>query len=253
MRFLLILSLVCVLSCGGPHTASPASLPDLFVEQTVSPDTGSHQGYATDGDSHFLFDTRRILKRADDAIWQITAVNDTPFIGLPLYNHLGDGDYFEGYLYVAAERYVSCSDHSSAAVIVFNAETLARNRVITLSEGQEISGVAVDPDERKLWVSSYCDGSQLWVYDLDTMQLVRTVTLSPPVPNIQGFAYRKGVFFLAQNTGTLRKLSLDGSSVQVYHTNSPGAHEGLDYSQAEIRWLIDEGLGQQKVHFLVPK
>jgi DNA-binding beta-propeller fold protein YncE len=180
-------------------------------------------------------------------------VNETPFNGLTGYDHLGDGDYFENKLYVPAEQYVSCSNHGNSAVLVFDSGTLARVSVFPLHGNQEVSGVVVRPESRQLWVSSYCDGSQLWVYDLDHMSLLRTVQLSPVVPAIQGLGYHDGFFYLAQNSGTIRRMYLDGVSEQVYATDSPGAHEGLDYSQGELRWLIDEGPGEQKIHFLVPK
>lgn len=235
------------------HLAQPA--PQSLIEQSISPDTGGHQGYATDGTSHFIFDTGRILTRAGDVSWRITRVNDSPFAGLSGYNHLGDGDYFERKLYVPAEHFVSCTDHSKSTILVFDSTTLERTAVIELAEGQEVSAVAVRPAARQLWVSSYCDGSLVWIYDIDDIDRVhleRTVRLSPAVPGIQGLAFRDGFIFLAQNSGAIRSMYLDGVSSQVYQKSSSGEPEGIDYSQDELRWLIDEGLGQQKVHYLVP-
>ena len=245
---ILLLSLV-LLGCG----AVSRSPENLFTDVSQSPDTGCHQGYATDGTSHFLFDTHRILKRANDATWHITGVNDTPFAELTSFDHIGDGDYFEGALYVPVEHYTSCTDDSNPAIFLFNATTLVRTQVIDLPIAQEVSGVAVRPESRELWVSSYCDGSLLRVYDVDTFTLKRTVSLHPALKNVQGLAYRDRVFYVAQNDGTLMRVTLDGATQQVFKTDFPGAHEGLDYSQRELRWLIDGGLGKQKVHYLVPK
>ncbi len=222
----------------------------LFTDASQSPDTGCHQGYATDGVSHFLFDTRRILKRADDATWHITGVNDKPFSGLTGYDHIGDGDYFEGFLYAPVEHYASCTDYSNPAVFLFDASTLVRTRVISLPVAQEVSGVAVLPAARELWVSSYCDGNQLWVYDVDTFELRRVVKLTPALATVQGLAYREPLFYIAQNDGTLFEVTQNGRTTLVFKTDSPGAHEGVDYSQQELRWLIDQGLAEQKIHFL---
>ena len=109
------------------------------------------------------------------------------------------------------------------------------------------------PDARELWVSSYCDGSQLWVYDSDTFELKRTVPLRPVLHDIQGLAYRDDTFYVAQNDGILMHVTLEGATKEVFKTDSPGAHEGVDYSQRELRWLIDEGFGEQKVHYLKNK
>jgi hypothetical protein len=225
----------------------------LFTDQSQSPDIGCHQGYATDGVSHFIFDTHRILKRANDATWHITGVNDTPFEGLTDFDHIGDGDYFEGKLYAPVEQYTSCTNDSNPAIFVFDASTLVRTRVVDLPVAKEVSGVAVLPATRELWVSSYCDGSSLWVYDIDSFELKRHLPLEPALSRVQGLAYREPYFYVAQNDGRLFRVSLDGDARAVFKTNSPGAHEGLDYSQGELRWLIDEGFGQQKIHFLVPK
>ncbi len=247
-RALILVIALVLLGCGAVSRAPE----NLFTDISQSPDTGCHQGYATDGTSHFLFDTHRILKRADDATWHITGVNDTPFAGLTGFDHIGDGDYFEGKLYAPVEHYTSCTNDSNPAVFVFDAATLVRTQVIDLPVAQEVSGMAVLPESRELWVSSYCDGSQLWVYDVDTFELKRTVSLYPGLNNVQGLAYRSGNFYVAQNDGTLMSVTLDGSTRQVFKTDFPGAHEGLDYSQNELRWLIDGGLGKQKVHYLKP-
>jgi hypothetical protein len=250
IRALILLGILIFTGC----VAASRGTEHLFYEAWQSPDTGCHRGYATDGISHFLFDTHRILKRADDASWHITGVNDTPFESLTGYDHMGDGDYFEGKLYAPVERYNNCGiDHANPAIFVFDATTLVRTRVIPLQGTEEVSGVAVLPGTRELWVSSYCNGSRLWVYDVDTFVFKRSVTLKPGLVAVQGLAYRDPYFYIAQNEGSLFRATVEGETLRVFKTDSPGAHEGLDYSQKELRWLIDEGLGEQRVHFLVQK
>ncbi|MGE5111652.1 MAG: hypothetical protein ACM3JB_12385 [Acidobacteriaceae bacterium] len=250
VRAFIVLSILLLLGCGaigrGPE--------NLFYEVSQSPDTGCHQGYATDGISHFLFDTHRILRRADDATWHITGVNDSPFEGLSGYDHIGDGDYFEGKLYAPAERYINCgTDHANPAIFIFDAETLVRRQVVPLQGTEEVSGIAVLQEARELWVSSYCDGSRIWVYDVDTFAFKRYVGLHPLLSAVQGLAYRAPYFYVAQNEGSLFRVTQEGETVRVFKTDSPGAHEGLDYSQKELRWLIDEGFGEQRVHYLFAK
>ncbi len=250
LRPLILLASLFLVACGAEHSLFSKY---LFTDQSQSPDTGCHQGYATDGTSHFLFDTRRILKRDNDATWHIIGVNDTPFAGLTGYDHIGDGDYFEGTLYAAVEHYKSCLDHANSAIFLFDASTLLRTRVVALPLAEEVSGVAVLPSSRELWVSSFCNSSKLWVYDIDTFELKRTVSTAPALLNVQGLAYREPYFYVAQNNGKLFQVTQDGATRLAFQTTSPGAHEGLDYSQSELRWLIDEGPGQQKIHFLVPR
>ncbi len=248
LRTLALLSSLFLIGCAAIHPSI-----NLFTDLSQSPDTGCHQGYATDGTSHFLFDTHRILKRANDSTWHIIGVNDTPFEGLTGFDHIGDGDYFEGLLYAPVEHYTNCTDQSNSSVFVFNASTLVRSRVVLLSGAEEVSGVSILPDRREIWVSSYCNSAMLWVYDVDNLELKRTVPLNPALMNVQGIAFREPYFYAAQNDGRLFRIAQDGKATLVFQSASPGAHEGLDYSQGQLRWLIDEGLGEQKVHFLVPK
>ncbi len=245
--FVSTLLLITFLGCS-----SPAPTGRRFTEVFTSPDTGAHQGYATDGRVHYLFDTQKISVRADDPAWTLLRANSTPFAGLTGFNHLGDGDYFESRLYVPAERYVSCDDHDNSAIAIFDVSSLERISLVPLPDGPEVSSIAVDTSSRELWISSYCDGARLWVYDLDSFELKRTVPLSPAVNGIQGIALRSGEVFLAQNDGRLQQLSPSGSLRQVYETNGPGAHEGLDYSQQELRWLIDKAEADKRVHYLIP-
>jgi hypothetical protein len=76
-----------------------------FHETFVSPDIKCHQGYATDGTNHYTFDNQTIYKWRNDLNWSLIASNNTPFAGVPGLNHFGDGDYFQGKLYIVAENW----------------------------------------------------------------------------------------------------------------------------------------------------
>ncbi|MGZ4816645.1 MAG: YncE family protein [Terriglobales bacterium] len=213
----------------------------------------AHQGYATDGKVHFLFGSKQVEKRANDGTWSVLAANSKVFVGTGGFDHLGDGDYYDGKLYVVAEYYKSCSEFSNPAIFVFDADTLKRLSVHKLAENQEVSGVAVDPGSQELWVSSFCDSSQVWVYDLTTMLLKRTVPLQPSLLHIQGIALGPDAFYLSKQEGSIWRMSRTGQTEGVYSTNIPGSHEGLDYSQPHLAWLIDSGVGKRFIYFLGPK
>ena len=62
-------------------------------------------GYATDGRRHYLINTDKIYKY--DANWNCIDSNTTPFAGDALLDHMGDGAYANGKLYIPAERFYS--------------------------------------------------------------------------------------------------------------------------------------------------
>lgn len=257
-KYILVIALIsaALVSCGGGTGATAPSTPPLpvhyeFAEVSQSPDTGAHQGYATDGTVHFMFDTAGVQRRAD-AAWNLLKSNSQPFNGLTGYNHLGDGDYFEGKLYVVGEYYKSCDEHSQASLFIFDSNSLERTQVVDWSaDGTEMSSVAVNADTRELWVSSFCDFDHIRVYDLDTFAFKRSITLNPSIRAIQGIAARDGSAYLADTYGGLYRMSSDGSTMLVYRTNLKEAeHEGIDYSQNDLRWLIDAGATEKRVHML---
>ena len=91
-----------------PLQAQNRRLAD-YREVYVSPDVKCHQGYATDGTNHYTFDNQVIYKWRGDQKWSLIASNNTPFAGISGLNHFGDGDYFEGKLYIVAEFWASCT------------------------------------------------------------------------------------------------------------------------------------------------
>ena len=236
---------------SGSSISAPAVPPDQFSLVFTSPDVDVHQGYATDGTFHYLLDTDRIIKR--DGNWSVVTQNTTPRAGTSGTNHMGDGDYYHGMLYLPEEHYTGCNDFSNQAVFIYDAANLQRISVIPVAGDHEMSGLAVDPDHSEIWITSFCDGSKIWVYDLLNLELKRTVPLQPNVSKIQGIAYRNNEFYLSKHEGSIWKVTREGVATQVYKSPLTAVHEGLDYSQSELRWLIDGGTGNKKLYYLSPK
>jgi hypothetical protein len=74
------------------------------------------------------------------------------------------------------------------------------------------------------------------------------------VPLCQGVSYRSGVFYLVSGQGYIATFDTSGASLGVVarhdlqYENAP-ISEGLDCTQGEIRWLLDNGTGERRVHF----
>ena len=254
---LLLLALFCPAVRGQQSPSN--SLPALEVSHVqnqitfISPNTFSHQGYATDGTNHYTFDNQAIY-RWNGADWALTASNASVFQGAAWLNHLGDGDYYNGEIYVVAEFWSSCGNYTNQSLLTFDAATLQLLSVHNVAaDGHEVSGLAVAPGDGPngtIYVTSYCDGSKIWEYDLSTFALIGTLSLSQPILYIQGITWADGKFYISQDSGSIYALDYSGNVSQVYFNSVPGSHEGLKYVQGQIRWLIDSGPGRKFIYYV---
>jgi hypothetical protein len=226
----------------------------------VSPETNSHQGYATDGTYHYLIHTTSLKKCNDDAGWTTAATNATPFSGLSGYDHLGDGSCYNGHLYVVGETYSNCT-FSNQSIFVFHTLDLTRDSVHDISaQNHEASGLAIDTVNSIIYVCSYCDGSMLWKYSLGTMAYVGTVILrNSNIYHIQGIAFRNNLIYVSQDNGCIFTVTLNGTKdtgyTKIVWSNSFAdstafvSFEGIDYTQNTLRILMLNAAASSKVKY----
>ena len=239
---------------------APSSLPALKATRVqpgitfISPNTFCHQGYAFDGTNHYTFNNQAIYVWSNDLSWTSIASNTSVFTGISGIDHLGYGDYYNGQLYLVAENWSSCGNYTNQSLVTFDAKTLQRLSVHNVSaDAHEVSGLAVAPTDGTngiIYVTSYCDGSKIWEYDLSTFALIGTLPLSQNLPNIQGIAWANQLFYISLDSGNIYSMDYSGHVALVYSTSLPGSHEGLKYVQGQIRWLIDGGPGHQLIYFI---
>ena len=226
-----------------------------YTEVYVSPPTGAQQGYAVDqAGNNYLFDTTAIYEM--NPSWSTVYTNSSPFTGLTAgITHLGDGEYYGGKLYVPAETWIGCPS-TNQTIAVYSANVsglpLLSSRNIS-ADNHEVSSIAVGPSGTSLYVSSFCDGSKLWIYDSTSLTLTGTLTLSTTIPLIQGISYNSSAnqFVISsdnpnETVGYLYYVSMSGTVTGPFYTVPvTGELEGVDYTQGNIRYLIN-----QQVHFL---
>jgi hypothetical protein len=217
------------------------------------PFTASQQGWATDGTYNYTFDTRVIYKRNNDAPWSAVTYNASPFTGLtPGVDHLGDGEYYNGKLYLPVENYgyAGGCTFMYQTLAVYSATVsglpLVNSRNI-VADGHEVSAVAVVPSQNALYVSSFCDGSKLWIYDMNTLTLTGTLPLSVNIPQIQGLSYNaaSNSLFMSADTnwgGEIYQVSLAGAVTPVYQIMTKGEVEGIDFTQANLGYMLNDNV-----------
>ncbi|MCK5475085.1 MAG: hypothetical protein KAI71_00700 [Candidatus Pacebacteria bacterium] len=131
--------------------------PDVGQYELVqqSPDINAHQGITTDETYFYLFHTDFIKKV--DKNWNEIDINRNVFseIGGGI-NHLGDGDYHNGKLYIPVEYWDNHNNFRSQHIAIWDASDLSYIGKYDISaQGHEVAGVTVSNDQ--VFVVSFYD------------------------------------------------------------------------------------------------
>lgn len=230
-----------------------------FTKTYVSPSLGKyvHQGYATDGRRHYLINTDKIYKY--DANWNCIDSNTTPFAGDALLDHMGDGAYANGKLYIPAERFYS-GPVSRQTILVFDTTSglpLSSTNDVSASvpAGEELGAMEVAGNT--IWTASYTNGTLFRKFSRKSFGYIGSFTLLQNIPLVQGIAQKAGVMYVSSNYGMLFAVDTSNGYTEHIYTEQFGglgfaSHEGLDYSQSTLRWLLDNTYPDQKIYYLTP-
>jgi acyl-CoA thioesterase-1 len=223
--------------------AKPGALVPPLV--AVSPIKAT-QGYATDGSVHYMFSSTDIA--AYDKDWHLLWQNKSPFESMPPgVAHIGDGDVYQGEIYAPVETYKSCDDNTQQRIAIYDAKDGSFKRYTDLSGfGHEVSAVTIVPSTQSMYVSSFCESDRVYQYDLKTMRPLAPLLLSAPITKIQGIAWseKRKQFAITsdsppQKIGYIWGVSPTGRVSLLYTIPQTGELEGVDYSQDQIRYLMD--------------
>ena len=195
-----------------------------------------------------------------DSHWNVVAENNDPLIGYEWkVNHIGDIAVYQNDLYLGVELFIE-GEAENIQIAVYDGDTLERKYLFPLhtESGQtECSGIAVDPENRIVYLSSWADdvsGSFLYMYDLDTGEYKGTLPMDPAPGSIQGVAYHDGKLYVTCDDGeadddepdNLYRLDIakDFSTATVVKERSftdvkeQGEAEGLCFDENTGQFLI---------------
>ncbi|HEY5539854.1 MAG TPA: hypothetical protein VIL41_00190 [Coriobacteriia bacterium] len=230
------------------------SIQQAAIEVTTSPNVSAHQGVASGGGFYYVFHTTRITRY--DQSWNATGTIDHPvgwWNGF-IEPHLGDGCYYDGKLFVVAENY---PDISNQQIMVFDATTLRYIKRFWTYQHHEVSSVTVADlgDGPVLVVSSFLDSTRLFTYRIEDGAYLGSLALQPsPHIGIQSVAFGDGLLYLcagrSSGTGYLYAATPSGQTRLLYTRRSLGAHEGLDFYDGRLLWLVDRGVSGSLVYYL---
>ena len=184
---------------------------------------GGRQGICTEGGYYWVSGSGTLEKY--DSKWNLVAENKEPFKGYTLeVNHIGDIDVYNNELYLGVE-YFNDGEGKNIQVAVYDGDTLELKRVFPFRSdtGQlECSGIAVDPDSRTVYLTSWIDdGSSgyLYMYDLDSGDHKGKLKLDPSQKWLQGVAYYDGDLYITSDDGDADDDADDDAPDHMYRVD----------------------------------
>jgi len=227
----------------GSNSEKNYEIGQTFTKVGESPDTDSHQGVAASADYYYTFHTNRIDKRSKGD-WSVVLQNTNPFEGMVGVDHVGDGDYYDGKLYVPVEHWASTTDYGNQYIAVYDADTLQLLEAHDISQyGHEVASLVVVPEDNAIYVVDYSDtGAKVYKYSLTNFALQDTITLSQAIKYAQGIEYKDGLFYISAEDGKLYVVQKDGTVIASYALVSASYNnEGLAWDGNKLLWTQDEG------------
>jgi hypothetical protein len=251
---------------AGPevHAQTAATVPGVFPNTNMVysfPALGFAQGTCNDGVNPFWFGTTGIRRLHPDysirnegpALYRADITNGLDGFGTL---HLGDPDYYQGYIYTPMEAAVGAPKGSvNVDVTLFVATNLAHRIAISVSNYQsEISAVCIDPvlsNSVALFACNWASTSpndgiyEYRVNNLTNLTFVRVLPLTQYIRYLQGIICIGGMLYVIGDNGPSGELyqvnPTNGVVVHLAQLNLDGEKEweGLDYYQGFL--VANEG------------
>ena len=159
------------------------------------------QGIAIDREFYYVSDTKALYKY--DKKGNLIMQNLQPFQDPARANHFGDIDIFNGEIYCGIEKF-EYGRGQNIAISVYDAKTLKWKRDINWepASGQvEVSGVAIDRQNKRVWLSDWVDSRYVYCYDLETGKYFTKMQCRPTPYWCQGIFIADGKMLFAADDG----------------------------------------------------
>ncbi len=193
----------------------------------------SSQGVTNDGE-YFYFSGNKNLSKASMETGEICRVTSNA-IPKELQdkgcNHIGGLSYYDGVIYAAVE---DGPDYLNSFIVLYDAETLKyTGTYYELPHELHIEGVpwcAVDVERNYLYTAEWSNATVLNVFNLDTLELVKTIPLSEPIDRIQGAEMFDGKLYMScdELNDMKRIFSLDVETGKVEVVFARNIGEGFE-------------------------
>ena len=250
----MLLSLTALVTlCGCSKTKAA-----LQFELKEAHPVAGRQGICTENGCYWVSGSGTLTKY--DSNWNVIAENTDPFEDYELeVNHIGDIDVYKNELYLGVEYFMD-GEGKNIQVAVYDGDTLKLKRVFPFrpDTGQlECSGIAVDPDTRTVYMTSWIDDTSsdyLYMYDLDTGDFKGKLKMDPAPKWLQGVACHDGKLYVTSDDGDADEdapdhmyridVSKDGTTGNVTLVKTfddvtrQGEIEGLTFDEDNGQFLL---------------
>lgn len=160
----------------------------------------SSQGVTNDGEYYYFSGNKNLGKASMETgeICRITTNAIPQELKDKGCNHIGGLSYYNGMIYAAVE---DGPDYLNSFIVLYDAETLKyTGTYYELPHELHIEGVpwcAVDAERNYLYTAEWTNATVLNVFDLNTLELVKTIPLSEPIDRIQGAEMFGGKLYMS--------------------------------------------------------
>ncbi len=217
----LIMSGLMLLSNGLNFIFNGDIYPYESVDSTIGLDTlAKSQGITTDGES-WIFSGKSALIKVNIETEKITAANLNPFKELKDtgVSHIGGISYYNGLVYVSME---DSKKWNSPVVAVFDSETLKfTGKYIIFDTELMFRGcpwVCCDSERHCFYVANSKKTTEIYCFDIDTFEYIKTIPLESEIKAIQGAEMYKGFMYAATNDSTraVYKVDVENGKYEKY-------------------------------------
>lgn len=257
-----LISAIMMLVVGADEKDTPAPVGAEVISKTTYVLYDQHmtsQGVTNDGE-YFYFSGKKNLGKADIETGEIFLIT-TNAIPDELedmgYDHIGGLSCHDGIVYAAVE---DGPDYERSCIVLCDAETLKyTGKYYPLPYELHTEGVpwcAVDAEKNYIYTAEWTNATVLNVFDLDTLELVKTTPLSQPVDRVQGAEMFGGKLYMSCDELDGNKhiycVDVESGDVQAAFTRNVGAEieaEGMtvyaDENGEPVFCVLDRGSRRQ--------
>lgn len=244
--------------------AGSTAQPSPVYELTRVLEVAGRQGVATDGHHYYVSGSTELFVYSKDG--DLLLSNTDPFADLEKKgNHIGDISVHNGEIYAGIEWFADGRGRD-IQVAVYDSRTLEFKRSIPWKpeSGQvEVSSVAVDTVNRRVWMTDWVNGRYVYYYDLDSGNYGGKLHLRPVPQWQQGIAALNGFLYITADDGDAELGEIDNlwrvepqenaTAAYVSHElafdsfRDPGEIEGIDFDPATGEMLVLANRGKRIV------
>lgn len=189
---------------------------DIYKPESVDSTIGlstlaKSQGVTNDGES-WIFSGKKALLRQNIKTGVIEEINTKPFKGLEDLGvkHMGGISYYNGLIYVSME---DSKVWNSPTVAVFDAKTLEFTGKYNVFDTEILfrgcPWVCCDAERQCIYVGNSRQATEIYAFDIETFEYIKTIPLDSEVKAIQGAEMYKGELIAATNDPTRAVYSIN--------------------------------------------